>query len=140
MPNLERAAIIELLGRLGSEEDAAVLEAARTLHRQISDSGMSWDDLLRQQTEVAGVELADDRRTPVDSISAEAAPAQAARSTSALPDRAEAARIIERLLARKGLSSNLREDLAEFKQMLADGSFDETDSRYLRALAKRLGI
>jgi hypothetical protein len=140
MPSLERGAIIELLGRLGSEHDATVLEAARTLHREISDSGMSWDDLLRHQTEIAGAEPPDHQRTPVDSTSAEDAPVQGARTASGLADRAEAARIIERLLARKGVSSNLREDLAEFKQMLADGSFDEADSRYLRALAKRLGI
>ena len=57
-----------------------------------------------------------------------------------LADKAEAARIIDRLLARKNLSSNLREDLAEFKRTLSDGSFDEVDSRYVRALAKRLGV
>ena len=56
------------------------------------------------------------------------------------PDRAETTRLIERLLARKELSANLREQLNEMKRAVADGSLDAMDSRYVRALAKRLGI
>ena len=43
---LERKQVIELLDKLGSDQDEDVLSAARTLHKQIAGSGMSWDDLL----------------------------------------------------------------------------------------------
>jgi hypothetical protein len=46
--------------------------------------------------------------------------------------------LIERLLARAAISDTLREELVDFKRAIADGSFDEMDARYVRALAKRL--
>jgi hypothetical protein len=45
--------------------------------------------------------------------------------------------LIERLLARSSISDTLREELVEFKRAIADGSFDEMDAKYVRALAKR---
>ena len=54
-------------------------------------------------------------------------------------DRAEAGRLVDRLLARKNLSGNMREELADLKRSIADGSLDAMDNRYIRALAKRLG-
>jgi hypothetical protein len=136
MATLDRAGIIELLDRLGAEHDAAVLQAARELHRKLSDSGLSWDDLLRRQADFAGAGAVGEDQPPE---SAPAEPLRGKESGVSAADRAEAARIIDRLLARKNLSSTLREDLAEFKQLLADGSFEAMDNRYLRALAKRLG-
>ena len=47
MTNVDRAALIDLLDRLGSNDDAAVLEAARALHRKAAESGLTWDDLIR---------------------------------------------------------------------------------------------
>jgi hypothetical protein len=137
MANLDRAGIIELLGRLGAEHDAAVVQAARELHQKVSDSGLSWDDLLRGQADFAdAAALRDDQ--PLESAPADDTPRGKEGGLSAA-DRAEAARVIDRLLARKNLSNTLREDLADFKRMLADGSFEAMDNRYLRALAKRLG-
>lgn len=139
MADLDRAGIIELLGRLGAEHDAEVLEAARALHQMVNGSGSAWDDLLRQQSDIAGAGLAaagEDQ--PLEAMSGDDTRLEKEGAASAA-DKAEAARMIDRLLARKNLSSNLREDLAEFKRMLSDGSFDATDSRYVRALAKRLG-
>ena len=43
---LERNQVIELLDKLGSEQDEDVLAAARMLHSQIIESGMGWEDLL----------------------------------------------------------------------------------------------
>ncbi len=119
MTNVDRAALIDLLDRLGSDDDAAVLEAARALHRKAAESGLSWDDLIRP--EGANDEPAADD-VPVAS-----------------PDADETARLIDRLL-RKGVSDDLREDLTEMKRQLADGSLDQQDRRYVRALAKRLGV
>jgi hypothetical protein len=38
------------------------------------------------------------------------------------------------------VSDDLREDLTEMKRQLADGSLEQEDRRYVRALAKRLGV
>jgi hypothetical protein len=138
MADLDRPGVIALLGRLGAESDAAVLEAARELHRKVGESGLTWDDLLRAEFGAAGADLepADEpgEETPADDPPAEA--------DGALPaaDRAEVARLVDRLLARKNLSSAMREDLTEFKRTLAEGGLDAMDSRYIRALARRLGV
>src|SRR5689334_11595689 len=52
MTTIDRAALIALLDRLGSDDDATVLEAARALHRQVTESGQSWDDLIRLDRDV----------------------------------------------------------------------------------------
>ena len=119
MANVDRAALIDLLDRLGSDDDAAVLEAARALHRKAAESGLSWDDLIR--LDEADEPAADD--VPLASP----------------PDADETTRLIDRLL-RKDVSDDLREDLTEMKRQLADGSLDQEDRRYVRALAKRLGV
>jgi hypothetical protein len=119
MTNEDRAALIELLDRLGSTDDATVLQAARALNRRVVEAGLSWDDLIEL---VAG------------------APADGAKEAPAPnPDADETTRLIDRLL-RKGVSDNLREDLDEMKRQLAEGELDQEDRRYLNALAKRLGI
>jgi len=137
MPNVDRSGIVELLGRLGADSDEAILAAARELNSKIGESGLSWEDLIRPQSDLAGSaapsEVAD---SPVAETSAAAEPAETGISAT---DKAEAARLIERLLARETLSSNLRDDLVEMKGAIADGSFDAMDSSYVRALAKRLG-
>ena len=141
MASLDRSAIVELLGRLGAESEQTVVQAARELRAKVGDSGLTWDDLLRPDSEIGGadVERQDASLDASLDVAADAdQPVEAAGALSAV-DKAEAARLIDRLLARKNLSSTLREDLAEFKRTIADDSFDATDSRYVRALAKRLG-
>jgi hypothetical protein len=125
MTSLDRAALIDLLDRLGSSDDATVLEAARALHRKAAESGLSWDDLLRLD------------QPDEDAAADERGEGQAAPVAS--PDAAETVRLIDRLL-RKGVSDNLREDLLEMKRQLGDGELDQEDRRYLRALAQRLGV
>jgi len=119
MTNEDRAALIELLDRLGSSDDATVLEAARSLNRKVTEAGLSWDDLI-----------ALDDAAPAD---------EAEEMTAPSPDSDETSRLIDRLL-RKGVSENLREDLAEMKRQLAEGELGQEDRRYVRALAKRLGV
>jgi hypothetical protein len=137
MANLDRSRVIELLERLGAESDEAALHAARELHRAVGEAGVSWDELLRpddtdaDDTDADGG-LADDDPPDVE-------PAEPAPRKAAAPDRAEDARLLDRLLARKNLSQEMREELARLKQDLAEGEFDATDSEYVRALAKRLG-
>ena len=122
MTSVDRAALIDLLDRLGSDDDATVLEAARALHRKAAESGLSWDDLIQL-----------DR--PDEETLADDGP----ETSPASPNADETTRLIDRLL-RKGVSDALREDLTEMKRQLADGSLDQEDRRYVRALAKRLGV
>ena len=120
MNDSDRAELIALLDRLGAGDDVAVLEAARALHRKATESGQGWDGLLR-----------DADWEPVEDDTPEAAPPT--------PDAAETARLIDRLL-RRDLSETLREDLAEMKRNLTAGTLDAADGRYIRALARRLGV
>lgn len=122
--DVDRAVLIELLNRLGSDDDATVLDAARSLHRKVAEFGLSWDDLLRL-----------DRNDDATSDDLDESTIDAAAS----PDDSETAELIERLL-RKDVSADLHEQLDEMKRQLADGSLDQDDRRYLRAVAKRLGV
>lgn len=130
MPNLDRAGMVELLGRLGAENDATVLAAARELHRKVGESGLTWDDLLRASTEAASAA----------SSTAHGDDPPGDRPADVSDGKADAARLIERLLARQTVSDTLREDLTDLKRAIARGTFDDTDARYVRALAKRLGV
>ena len=47
--------------------------------------------------------------------------------------------LIGRLLGGREISDNLRQELTDMKRAIAEGEFDTMDSRYIRALAKRLG-
>ena len=137
MANLDRPAIVELLGRLGEDNEQTVVQAARELHTKVAQSGLTWDDLLRPESEIGGTD-AESHEAAADAVS-DAEPSSATAGDLSAADKAEAARIIDRLLARKNLSSTLREDLADLKTTIVDGTFDASDSRYIRALAKRLG-
>jgi hypothetical protein len=139
MANFDRAALIELLGRLGAENDETVLQTGRELHRKVHESGATWDDLIRAPLAAEARTDAEPAAEPPERKPSEDQPPATTPEMRA-PDRAEITRLIERLLARKELSANLREELTEMKRALADGSLDVTDSRYVRALAKRLGV
>jgi uncharacterized protein YbjT (DUF2867 family) len=130
MQNPDRNRFIELLGRLGAENDETVLGAARELDRTVKEAGLDWDGLLRPDD---AAEAEPEVDTPV-AMEPEAPSAPAVRG-----DRGEDMKIVERLLARKGLSDTLRSDLEEFKRNIREGTFDKMDADYIRALAKRLG-
>jgi hypothetical protein len=129
MPDLDRAELLELLSRLGAADDASVLTAARELHRKVSEAGLTWDTLLRLDADATSHEQHD---SPHEEISSDAPGERPSGG------KAEVAFLIERLLARTTISDALREELVEFKRAIADGSFDEMDAQYVRALAKRL--
>jgi|SRR5215470_2167263 len=126
MPDLDRAELLDLLGRLGAEDDATVLAAARALHGKLRESGLTWDELLRLDAD------ASDAGAVYDDTAATA-------GASYTGGKEEVARLIERLLARPSISDTLREELTDFKHAIADGTFEEMDAQYVRALAKRLG-
>jgi hypothetical protein len=132
MADLDRARMIELLGRLGAQDDAVVIEAARALDRMLSQSGSSWEALLRPP---------DDGAAAPATVSEPVTAGETVESNGAIAaaDLAEASRLIDRLLARGNLSPTTCEDLAEMKRAIAERRFDAMDSGYVRALARRLG-
>ena len=123
MTDLDRAALIELLDRLGSSRRRRRCwrRPARCIARRPNPACPG--------TTSSG---SDD-----DEPAADEAEARRWRHPARMPD--ETARLIDRLL-RKGVSEDLREDLTEMKRQLAEGSLDQEDRRYVRALAKRLGV
>jgi hypothetical protein len=130
MPELDRAELLDLLGRLGAEDDATVLAAARELHGKLRESGLTWDELLQFDADRSDAGGDDGTR---DAASATRTAGEAAGS------KADVARLIERLLARPSISDTLREELVDFKRAIAEGTFEDMDAQYVRALAKRLG-
>jgi len=144
MASVDRARLLDLLGRLGAESDEAALAAARELNRMIGEAGLSWDGLLRSEADIGRHDaMSDDRtsddRTSDDRTSDDSAVA-AAGDAHPTGGKAEVARLIERLLARSSISDTLREELVDFKRAIAEGTFEEMDAQYIRALAKRLGV
>ena len=126
---LERDNVIELLKRLGSDQDEAVLEAARQAHAQITVAGITWEDLLVPDMaaddgdDVEYQDTEDETREP---------PAETAKKD------ADSLVLIDELLAKTGISEDLREELENYKADIAEGEFEEADRRYVRDLHERL--
>jgi hypothetical protein len=138
MADLDRAEIVALLGRLGAPDPETVVAAARELDRKVNEAGLTWDDLLRPQWQSADGNAEAEEAPPQAAAADDGSAAVGAGALDA--NNAEAMRLIGRLLARKDVSDNLRHELADLKRSIADGSFDAMDRRYVRALAKRLGV
>ena len=135
---LERKQVIELLDKLGSDQDEDALAAARTLHNQIAESGMSWDDLL------VGDRPEVEQKAPVDTSPSEGEEnddieKETAKSNIEFTgDETQTLVLIEELLGRDGVSSEFREELEEYKTDISDGIFDSSDHRYVHAVYARL--
>jgi len=132
---LERKQVIELLDKLGSDQDEDALAAARTLHKQISGSGMSWDDLLVGE----GPEV--EKKAPVNNLPSDGNENEeetAESDTEFTGDETQTLLLIEELLGREGISSDFRAELEEYKTDISDGIFDASDHRYVHAVYARL--
>ena len=135
---LERNKVIELLDKLGSEQDEDVLAAARMLHSQITESGMGWEDLLvgeePEVEEEAQVDSLPDEGDENDDIAEDTVEPD----TRFTGDETQTLSLIEKLLARDGISSEFREELEEYKTDISDGIFESSDHRYVHAVYARL--
>lgn len=143
---LERQTVIDLLNKLGDEQDEDVLAAARALHDQIDTSGMSWEELLVPEGGTAEPEV-DEYEDPEDDESEDPEDDEPAdteddvQRTASLPpvgNDADTLDLIEKLLARPGNSDEFREELEDYKTDLAEGEFEDSDHRYVHALYARL--
>ena len=134
---LERDHVIELLNALGSAQDEDALSAARTLHLKITQARMSWDDLLvadnSENNELEDEELEDEDGVE-DNTSKQS---QSSAHVNSVDD-AETLTLIEKLLARKGNSVDLQEELEGYKLDIANGDFEFNDHSYIKALYARL--
>ena len=150
---LERDQVIELLNALGSAQDEDALSAARVLHLKITQARMSWDDLLvaddsennepkeREELldeELEDEELEDEELEDEDGVEDDT-PQQSPTSAHVNSvDDAETLALIGKLLARKGNSVDLREELEGYKLDIANGEFEISDHSYVKALYARL--
>ncbi len=158
---LERNEVVGLLKKLGSEPDEDVLEAARQVHARITAAGMTWDDLLVPDEGAEDTEDTDDTDDTNDSDDADdtddiddaddtddtAAAAvgyedledESAETTAETAGKnAASLTLIGKLLAKSGISQDLREELEGYKADIAEGDFVEADRRYLQAISARL--
>ncbi len=126
---LERDNVIELLKRLGSDQDEVVLEAARQVHAQITVAGMTWEDLLVPDV------TADDGDDFEYQDAADETPEPSAETAK---KDADSLALIDELLAKTDISEDFREELENYKTDIAEGEFEEADRRYLRAVHDRL--
>jgi hypothetical protein len=126
---LNRDELIELLNRLGGEDDEEALQAARQAHARLAAAGVRWEDLLVPE------ELAqdgDEAGEPEPEAAEDVPPAEGAEKN------AESLALIGKLLARSDISAELRAELEDYKTDIAEGEFVEADRRYLRAIHQRL--
>ena len=131
----DRDNVIELLEQLGEPDDVQALSAARNLHGVISDSGLTWNDLLVPDGEATteqdhyGDEDFDDADEGEPDFDDEVVPTGEAAADI---------KQIVKLLERKDISAALREELEGYKEDIEDGDFTASDRQYLSALQKRL--
>ncbi len=152
---LERDEVVGLLKKLGSEPDEDVLEAARQVHARITAAGMTWDDLLVPDEGAEDTDDADDTddtddaddaddADDIDDADSAAVGYEDLEDESAEPTAETAGKnaasltLIGKLLAKSGISQDLREELEGYKADIAEGDFVEADRQYLQAISARL--
>ncbi len=137
---LNRDDVIGLLKSLGSERDEEVLAAARQVHDRITAAGMTWEDLLRPDDggdldDLDDLDALDDTEDTEDGHVADEAPETSAERAK---KDAESLALIDRLLAKSGISDDFRTELQDYKIDIAEGDFEAADHRYIQAVYKRL--
>jgi hypothetical protein len=160
---LNREEVIDLLQKLGSEQDSEVLEAARRVHARVTGAGLGWEELLvgdepaqEPAPEPEAEPEAEPEEEPAEEPESEpeAEPAEEPKSepghdtgyddekdgtpAEMAEKNAASLALIGKLLAKSDISDSFREELDEYKKDIAAGDFMEADRRYVAALHKRL--
>jgi hypothetical protein len=125
MPFMDRDSFIALLDKLGDADDATCLAAARDIHQRMQAANLKWADLLAP---VGGQD---------DDDADDAADDGAPLDRSAEPITEDFA-LIDRLLARSGLSEDMRDELGGMREDIGSGEFTARDRKYLQSLEARL--
>ena len=134
MNESERIYLLERLERLGAEDDAEALQAARELAARVSEGELDWDDLIAPEDPPDDDFASDDYDIEADDEDdAEDGPALEGDGSAEM-------QLLARLLERKGNSRALKEELQEIRKEAARDGLSAMDRRYLQALAKRLSV
>ena len=141
---LNRDEIVALLERLGGDDDAEVLAAARMLHATVAAAGTTWEALLVPEESGDGGNAGDGGDSG-DGAGEDATAAGAGDVAAEAPKPAgkggrdaAALALIKKLLVRPGITEAFREEMEGYKADIAAGTFTDADHKYLRALQKRL--
>ena len=136
MNESERTYLLERLDRLGAEDDAEALQAARELAARVSETGLDWDQLIapedppEEDFDPAGF---DSEEEDGEDAAEEAPPLEG--------DGSAEVQLLQKLLERKGASRALKEELQELRRDAAsEEGLSDMDRRYIQALARRLSV
>jgi hypothetical protein len=139
---LNRDEVIDLLNKLGGDRDEEVLEAARRADALVKDAGQTWEHLLAPEDVVGEAEDSagdeDDEDEDEDEDDEDLAAEVAEAPVDTTKKNAQTLALIEKLLARPGISDDFREELTGYKTDIAEGEFEDADHHYIRAVHKRL--
>ena len=138
---LEREAVIELLGRLGDENDDTVLATARSLHAVIQEANVNWDDLLVPDGSVDTGSYEDEEVEDGNVVSASYEDEEVEDDEfvqSPVTDSSESMALINKMLNASNVSDALREELQGYKEDISENEFTTSDAAYLKVLAERL--
>ena len=135
---LNREEVIDLLQKLGSEQDSEVLESARRVHARVTGAGLSWEELLvgdEPAPEIApepeAEHEAEHEEEPAEESESEPE-AEPAHDTGYDDEKDEtpaemaeknaaSLALIDKLLAKSDISDSFREELDEYKKDIAAG-------------------
>jgi hypothetical protein len=159
---LERETVIELLGRLGDENDDTVLATARSLHAVIQGANVNWNDLLVpdgsvdtgsyedeevEDENVVSASYEDEEVEDVNVVSASYEDEDEDEDEeveddefvqSPVTDSSESMALINKMLNASNVSDALREELQGYKEDISENEFTTSDAAYLKVLAERL--
>jgi hypothetical protein len=142
---LERETVIELLGRLGDENDDTVLATARSLHAVIQGANVNWNDLLVPDGSVDTGSYEDEEVEDVNVVSASYEDEDEDEEVeddefvqSPVTDSSESMALINKMLNASNVSDALREELQGYKEDISENEFTTSDAAYLKVLAERL--
>ena len=146
---LERETVIELLGRLGDENDDTVLATARSLHAAIQGANVNWNDLLVPDGSVDTGSYEDEEVEDGNVVSASYEDEDEDEDEdeeveddefvqSPVTDSSESMALINKMLNASNVSDALREELQGYKEDISENEFTTSDAAYLKVLAERL--
>jgi hypothetical protein len=140
--NSARTSVIALLEKLGSEDDAEVLAAARWVNAKVSEMGVTWEELLvpDDDSAVQPVRYADsdDADDEGSDEADDAGDVTSGPGFAAVDDTSEDINRIEQMKAIPGISDALREELDDYLADIKEKEFTASDRQYLQALQQRL--
>ncbi|MYE02733.1 MAG: hypothetical protein F4Y03_15950 [Alphaproteobacteria bacterium] len=135
MNETDRMYLLERLERLGAEDDAEALQAARELAARVSEGGLDWDDLIAPE------DPPEDDFSEADFDLEEDGEDDAEDGPPLEGDGSVEVQLLQKLLERKGTSRALKEELQEMRRDAAsEDGLSDMDRRYIQALARRLSV